>query len=86
MHNFIIGHRRVRDEANVSAESLLADIQGVDEDEVYRNSVFGSAQVFLQNLHHTETDLMRDQRNFCGAKRDEVARKLYDLGHRRPRR
>lgn len=82
MHNYIVAHRRARDESSVSAESLLADIEDADE----RNNVSGSNQVFMQDLYHTENNLMRDRRTFCGAKRDELAKTLYDLGHRRPGR
>lgn len=80
MHNYIISHRRSNDESSISEEAILADIQETDE----RNSVQGVRQVIMQNLHHTEENLMRDRRNFCGARRDEIAQKLYDLGHRRP--
>lgn len=82
LHNYIIARRRARDESSVSAEALLTDMEGIDED----NNVSGSAQIFMQHLHHTEDDLSRNRRNFCGAKREEVAKKLYELGHRRPGR
>lgn len=82
MHNYIVAHRRARDESSVSAESLLANIEDADE----RNNVSGSNQVFMQDLYHTENNLMRDRRTFSGAKRDELAKTLYDLGHRRPGR
>lgn len=79
MHNYIIAHRHTRDES-VSAEALYADMGEIDE----RNTVSGSAQLFMQNFYHTEDNLSRNRRNFCGAKREEIAKKLYDLGHRRP--
>lgn len=81
MHNFIIAHRRRRGDETVTAEALFSDMEGADED----NHVSGTAQIFMQNLHHTEEDLAQNRRNFCGKKREAVAKKLYDFGHRRPR-